>query len=629
MGFSDFEPISRGPTPISAVSEHDIDLLHSCEELHMAEPGPLSRRGFVKAVSGLASAAAFPASVWTQTQTQQATVQPALALRNVDLYPGLTPRGAGWLRFLWEKATTRDDWSSVGIPHPWWDRYTTPVVLSYGRFDLSNSAYGLLLMADQTPAWREVYTRIADELTSRYPTYWGAIDWLTQIGDDPKRANYPPGIMAQIPEPLRGRYNRFGWTANGIEPWGLQPDPIGADGNLFFRAWFLLLLATYKYISGDDKWARPFNVTGFGDETFEWDTHRIAERLESQYRAHPEGPQCENTKIWVFCNTAGGLGMRLYDRVFGRNTYQAFENFVGYTRENYITIGSNGGLESITSFYDPIEDFHFGGSPAGGLNTAHLMIPQNRELGTMIYDAAANTLGWRAGTEDLRPNTNGLILAKELGDEGVYRRLQAAAEQANEPKAFGDQREQFGWFFNNKEGYPRGQGSALLMAAEVASTGDWSGAFEARYPDKYTAPTVEGIDYPALGVSQAWNDRATGVLNVVTYAAAPDRRGGETSWSVTNLPSTTGLSIRLNGQPFTRFEVAGPNTIRIDSTIDAHQFEIVTGYRGNGAGVAQAQEPMRTGQTAASASVLATGSTSATGPDPFMGSPGCPCCGAA
>ncbi len=101
------------------------------------------------------------------------------------------------------------------------------------------------------------------------------------------------------------------------EPWGLQPDPIGADGYLFFRAWFLLLLATHKYISGDDKWARTFKVTGYHDETFDWDMHRIAERLESQYRAHPEGPQCENTKIWVFCNTAGGLGMHLYDKVFG------------------------------------------------------------------------------------------------------------------------------------------------------------------------------------------------------------------------------------------------------------------------------------------------------------------------
>ena len=49
--------------------------------------------------------------------------------------------------------------------------------------------------------------------------------------------------MATLPPNLRGNYNRFGWTANGTEPWGLQKDPIGADGYLFFRGWFHLLLA--------------------------------------------------------------------------------------------------------------------------------------------------------------------------------------------------------------------------------------------------------------------------------------------------------------------------------------------------------------------------------------------------
>jgi hypothetical protein len=76
----------------------------------------------------------------------------------------LNRRTLGWLRLLWEKAVTVDDWSSNGVPHPWWDRYTAPVVLSYGRFDLSFSAYGVLMMADETPAWREVYTRITDEV---------------------------------------------------------------------------------------------------------------------------------------------------------------------------------------------------------------------------------------------------------------------------------------------------------------------------------------------------------------------------------------------------------------------------------------------------------------------------------
>jgi Linalool dehydratase/isomerase len=594
----------------------------------MADPNRPSRRGFVKSVAASAGAAALPGFASAQAQPAAATTPVVpLSLRNVSQFPGLSVRGAAWLRFLWEKATTRDDWSAAGIPHPWWDRYTAPVVLSYGRFDLSYSAYGLLLMADQTPAWREVYTRIADELASRYPTHWGAIDWLTQIGDDPKRANYPPAIMAGIPEALRGKYNRIGWTANGIQPWGLQSDPMGADGYLFFRAWFLLLLATHKYISGDDKWARPFKVTGYHDETFEWDMHRIAERLESQYRAHPEGPQCENTKIWVFCNTAGGLGMHLYDKVFGRNTHRAFENFIGYARENYINVGADGRLQSITSYYDPIEKFHNGGNVAGGLNTAHLMLPQNPELGRLIYDAAANALGWRNATGDVRASTTGLVMAREMGDDVAYERLRAAAEREYEPKFFGQHQEQFGWFFNNKEGFPRGQGSAMLMAAEIGGRGDWTRAFEARHQDKYTAPTIEGIEFPSLGVSQAWNDRAAGVLHVGTYAAAPEKRGAATRWRVTNLPSTTNLTLRLNGQPFTRFAVVDPRTVEVTSTIDVHQFEIVTGYRGDGtrAEVGPAMKP----RTVASASLLASAGDSEPGPNPFAVGPGCPCCGSA
>ena len=104
-------------------------------------------------------------------------------------------------------------------------------MLSFPRFDLSESSYALLLLADATPAWREVYTRILDELLRRHTTYWAAIDWLTQIGPDPDRARYPRRYKRLIPKDLWGRYDVPGWTANGIEPWGLQPDPIGSDGN--------------------------------------------------------------------------------------------------------------------------------------------------------------------------------------------------------------------------------------------------------------------------------------------------------------------------------------------------------------------------------------------------------------
>ena len=46
-------------------------------------------------------------------------------------YPELNDRARGWLRFLWQKATTADDWSETGTPHPWWDQYSTEPMLSF------------------------------------------------------------------------------------------------------------------------------------------------------------------------------------------------------------------------------------------------------------------------------------------------------------------------------------------------------------------------------------------------------------------------------------------------------------------------------------------------------------------
>ena len=139
--------------------------------------------------------------------------------------PELSARTRGWLQFLHRKATTPDDWSKQGQPHEWWDNKSTPPVLSFHRFDLIESSYALNLMADITPAWREVYSDVLDRLVMRYPTFWGASDWLTQIGDDPDRGNYPEEwYQTWIPDHLRGKYDTPGWTANGVEPWGLAPD---------------------------------------------------------------------------------------------------------------------------------------------------------------------------------------------------------------------------------------------------------------------------------------------------------------------------------------------------------------------------------------------------------------------
>ena len=92
---------------------------------------------------------------------------------------GTSERLRGWLRYLHRKAHTPDNWNKGGQPLEWWDDRSTPPMLNFCRFDLLDSTYAIALMADQTPAWREVYSSILDQLAMRHTTYHSAIDWLT------------------------------------------------------------------------------------------------------------------------------------------------------------------------------------------------------------------------------------------------------------------------------------------------------------------------------------------------------------------------------------------------------------------------------------------------------------------
>ncbi len=534
-----------------------------------------SRRIFLKSSAALAGASLFSGC--------ETAAPPNLA--NHSQFPTLHPehneRTRGWLRFLWQKATTADDWSYGGEePHPWWDQYTSPPLLSYPRFDLSNSSYALLLMADQTPAWREVYTRILDELATRHTTFWAAIDWNTFIGPSPDRRNYPDSLLRQWPERVRGNYDAPGWTANGVEPWGLDPDPIGATGNLFFRGWLNLLLSIYKYVSGDDKWEQPWLVAGYENEHFEWTQPRIVDYLRQQYTDQPEGPHCENTKIWPFCNSAAGLGLYLSDRIGGQASHGVFENWVEFCRDNYMGINDRNQIEWMTLYYDPLEEFKVNapGTAGAGAGVAMHLLPQSPELATQIYDAAAESLGWRDPRREIAANSAGLIMARALGDNTVIERLTAAAERQFEPRWFGDRMDRFGWWFNLDEPWPRGQQSAQMMINEIGE-GDWITAFQANHLDKYDAPTVEDVDFPNLGVSQAWNDKDSGVLFVSTYAADSSRRGEATSYRISNLPDASSAVVLQDGETLA-VETLDAGSIRITSDIDHHRLQIYTGWFG-------------------------------------------------
>ena len=195
----------------------------------------------------------------------------------------LSERSLGWLRYLYRKAKTADDWSREGHPHPHWDDRTGEPMLSWHRFDLVDSSYALGLMAWSTPAWREVYVDILDELIERHTGWWSASDWLTQFGNDPDRKNYPDVYRLLIPPDLWGKYDAPGWTANGIEPWDLNMDPIAAEGMLFYKGFFLVLLGIRSLVSNDGRWNESFEMIKDREHTFSWTHASIAQHLEEQW----------------------------------------------------------------------------------------------------------------------------------------------------------------------------------------------------------------------------------------------------------------------------------------------------------------------------------------------------------
>jgi hypothetical protein len=213
--------------------------------------------------------------------------------------PVLSERARGWLRFLHRKAHVDDCWDRGGQPSALWDATSNPPMLSFPRFDLLDSSYAAAMMADVTPAWREVYAGILDRLVERHTTWWAAVDWMTMIGHDPDRARYPEAYRPLIPAERWGRYDVPGWVANGVAPWALSWDPIAADGNLFFKGFFSLILGLHRYVSGDDRWNRPFEMIRDGDHTFTWTYTGIVEHMARQWAGRAEGVHCENTKIWL------------------------------------------------------------------------------------------------------------------------------------------------------------------------------------------------------------------------------------------------------------------------------------------------------------------------------------------
>ena len=502
-------------------------------------------------------------------------------------HPELNVRAQGWLNFLYQKATTPDDWSEDGSPNEWWDQISTAPMCAFPRFDLQESTYAIGLMADRTPAWREIYSEILDEIAERSITYWAAVDWLTQFGHDPDRKNYPEvwrGTL--IPEEFWGEYDAPGWTANGVAPWGFHADPIGADGNLFFKGWLNLTQSMHTYVSGYDKWSSPFSVAGAYNSRFEWTQHQLADHLHQQWAKTPMGPHCENTKAWPFCLSAAGLGLMMYDKIFDNNFHSSYSNWLSFTKDKYYGFNKNGSLEWVTMYFDEINDHHHRTVPTHGLAVSFYAKPQDPQFAELLYRGAINFLGWDNPsipiTNEFMPDPRmfalGLTMSKEFDDQITHERLRKYAEENFEPQFFGVNDSQFGFWFNLGEKWPRGQLSALAMCAEVCEPEAWESLFNKPNLTKFYSPSIEGVDFPSVSIEKAFHDDRKGKLHFSISDGDKTKTNKKTNIEVFNLPDAKEITVLCDGKKFNEYKILDNSRISINTQVRKHSFEIDTGY---------------------------------------------------
>jgi hypothetical protein len=203
-----------------------------------------------------------------------------------------------------------------------------------------------------------------------------------------------------------------------------------------------------------------------------------------------------------------------------------------------------------------------------------------------------------------------------------------------EPGFFGAGADEFGWGFGLGEPYPRGQLNGLLVMAEIGAPGAWSRVFTDPNLAKFDQPTVSGVDFPRLGIREAWNSEPEPgvgpVLHIGCYAATAADRGAPTSFRVTQLPDAASCALRCDGAPYHRWRMLDPHSIEVDLQIGEHQIQVFGSASEASGWLAERAEPSGAVSPAGGAAASGrAGAPAEADQGPFAGGvprPPCACC---
>lgn len=141
------------------------------------------------------------------------------------------------------------------------------------------------------------------------------------------------------------------------------------------------------------------------------------------------------------------------------------------------------------------------------------------------------------GIDDLVAGPMLLWLTGEFGEPDVRTKIWAAADEHCEPTWDRDAGE-FTLGFGLDEPHPRGQINARAMAGWVCTPGAWSRIFNTPNLAKFDEPTVTGVDFPRVALSEArWDGEA---LHVAAHPQNAAVAGNRTSLRIESLSEASG-----------------------------------------------------------------------------------------
>ena len=186
----------------------------------------------------------------------------------------------------------------------------------------------------------------------------------------------------------------------------------------------------------------------------------------------------------------------------------------------------------------------------GIIAPAWYFAPQRNDVAEVGWNTAAMLSGVIgdgpiAGLDQPAMATMLLQLAGEFADPATKQRIWEAADEHIEPTWDHDAGE-FTLGLGLNEEHPRGQWNARMMAGWVCSKGAWSRIFNEPNLAKFDEPTVEGVDFPSIALSEArWDGKA---LHLAAHAQNASIKGTRTKVKLTNVSPDDWVMTQSNGE---------------------------------------------------------------------------------